>query len=87
MTRRWILTALGEDRPVIVAGVTKVLYQLGCNLEDSAMTRLEGEFTMMLSFSSPAKTTEETLRRAFAHVDLRVDEEEEAVAGGRLWVC
>ena len=66
MTRRWLITALGKDRPGIVAGVTKVLYQLSCNLEDSAMTRLEGEFTIMLIFSGPAKVTEEILRRAFA---------------------
>lgn len=55
MSRRWIVTALGKDRPGIVAGVTKILYRLGCNLEDSAMTRLEGEFTVMLIFSSPAR--------------------------------
>ena len=66
MTRRWILTTLGKDQPGIVAGVTKVLYQLGCNLEDSAMTRLEGEFTVMLIFSSPATMSEEALRSAFA---------------------
>ena len=41
MSNRWIVTALGQDRPGIVAGVTEVLYKLGCNLEDSAMTRLE----------------------------------------------
>ena len=73
MTRRWIITALGKDRPGIVAGVTKVLYQLGCNLEDSAMTRLEGEFTIMLIFSSPAKATEETLRRAFAGLSTKLE--------------
>ena len=66
MTSRWIITALGKDQPGIVAGVTKGLYQLGCNLEDSAMTRLEGEFTIMLIFSSPAKVTEEALRSTFA---------------------
>ena len=72
MTRRWLITALGKDRPGIVAGVTKVLYQAGCNLEDSAMTRLEGEFTIMLIFSSPAKATEETLRRAFAGLSTKL---------------
>lgn len=65
MAHRWIVTATGKDRPGIVAGVTKVLYQLGCNLEDSAMTRLEGEFAIMLIFSAPAKQTEERLRKAF----------------------
>ena len=72
MTHRWILTALGKDQPGIVAGVTKVLYRLGCNLEDSAMTRLEGEFTIMLIFSSSANTTEETLRRAFAGLSTKL---------------
>jgi glycine cleavage system transcriptional repressor len=65
MTQRWIVTALGQDRPGIVAGVTKVLYQLGCNLEDSAMTRLEGEFTIMLIFSASARVSEGDLRKRF----------------------
>ena len=65
MTQRWIVTALGQDRPGIVAGVTKALYQLGCNLEDSAMTRLESEFAIMLIFSAPARATELVLRRGF----------------------
>ena len=65
MTHRWIVTALGKDRPGIVAGVTKVLYRLGCNLEDSAMTRLEGEFAIMLIFSSPSRINEQMLRRSF----------------------
>ncbi len=65
MTQRWVVTALGNDRPGIVAGVTKVLYDLGCNLEDSAMTRLEGEFAIMLIFSTPTRVREEPLRKAF----------------------
>ena len=69
MANRWIVTALGKDRPGIVAGVTKILYQLGCNLEDSAMTRLEGEFAVMLIFSAPAKVSAERLRRAFVPLE------------------
>ena len=69
MAHRWIVTALGKDRPGIVAGVTKVLYDLGCNLEDSAMTRLEGEFTIMLIFSHPPTVTPERLRRAFGPIE------------------
>ena len=72
MTKRWIVTALGKDRPGIVAGVTRILYQLGCNLEDSAMTRLEGEFAIMLIFSSPARATEERLRQAFGPLERRL---------------
>ena len=69
MAHRWIVTALGQDRPGIVAGVTKLLYGLGCNLEDSAMTRLEGEFAIMLIFSSPARLSGEPLRRAFVPLE------------------
>ena len=59
----WIVTALGQDRPGIVAGVTKALYRLGCNLEDSAMTRLAGEFAIMLIFSATTASAE-ALRKA-----------------------
>ena len=69
MANRWIVTALGKDRPGIVAGVTKILYRLGCNLEDSAMTRLEGEFAIMLIFSAPARAAAAKLRRAFAPLE------------------
>ena len=72
MSTRWIVTATGKDRPGIVAGVTKILYQLGCNLEDSAMTRLGGEFTVMLAFSASAKAGPERLRRAFAPLERRL---------------
>ncbi len=64
MARRWIITAVGQDRPGIVAGVTKTLFEHGCNLEDSAMTRLAGEFAIMLIFSGPGTMTERSLRRA-----------------------
>lgn len=43
-----MLTVLGKDRPGIIAGVTGVLYQAGCNLEDVSMTILEGEFAMIM---------------------------------------
>ena len=69
---RWIVTALGKDQPGIVAGVTGVLYKLGCNLEDSAMTRLEGEFAIMLIFSGPSKMTQEKLGKAFQGLEHRL---------------
>ncbi|MBI4343289.1 MAG: ACT domain-containing protein [Candidatus Omnitrophica bacterium] len=72
MARRWIVTALGKDRPGIVAGVTGLLYKLGCNLEDSAMTRLEGEFAIMLIFSTPQRATAASLAQAFAPLQRRL---------------
>lgn len=46
--RRIILTVTGKDQPGIIAGVTKCLFDQGCNLEDVSMTILEGEFAMMM---------------------------------------
>src|SRR5437868_5413981 len=45
----WIaVTAVGRDRPGIVAAVTKALLDLGCNLGETSMTRLRSEFAMIL---------------------------------------
>jgi glycine cleavage system transcriptional repressor len=48
------VTAVGTDRPGIVAGVTGAFVDLGCNLEDSSMTILRGQFAMMLVVDAPA---------------------------------
>jgi glycine cleavage system transcriptional repressor len=42
------VTAVGVDRPGIVAAVTRVLTDLGANIEDSRMAILGGHFSMML---------------------------------------
>lgn len=42
------LTAIGRDRPGIVARIAKVLLQHGLNIEDSQMRILGGRFAMML---------------------------------------
>lgn len=66
--RHAVLTAVGRDRPGIVAGVTRVLYEQGCNLEDSAMTRLEGEFAIILIVQVPGEVSLDALRAAFGVV-------------------
>ncbi len=48
------VTAVGADRPGIVAAVTGALAAHGCNLEDSSMTILRGQFAMMLVVDAPA---------------------------------
>ncbi|MBW3611674.1 MAG: GHKL domain-containing protein [Actinobacteria bacterium] len=47
------VTAIGTDRPGIVARVTGVLVEHGGNLEDSAMTILGGHFAIMLVVEVP----------------------------------
>jgi glycine cleavage system transcriptional repressor len=53
--KRYLLTAAGRDRPGLVAAVSKILFEEGCNLEDSAMTRLQGEFAILLILTGPDK--------------------------------
>lgn len=48
------VTAIGADRPGIIARVTEVLYDHGGNLEDSSMTILAGHFAIMLLVSTDA---------------------------------
>ncbi|HKZ17203.1 MAG TPA: ACT domain-containing protein [Geobacteraceae bacterium] len=45
------VTIIGKDRPGIVAGAAEVLFQFGCNIEDSSCTILGGEFAMILIVS------------------------------------
>ncbi len=61
MDNRFLLTAYGKDRPGIVADVTRILYQNGCNLEDTSMTLLVDEFTLTLLFTCPTAKCEERL--------------------------
>jgi len=63
MSNRYIMTAFGEDRPGIVADVTRILYESGCNLEDTTMTLLADEFTLMLLFTIPTSAAEDQLQK------------------------
>ena len=51
--RQLAITAVGEDRPGIVAGVCRVLFEAGGNLRDTSMTILSGQFAMILIVSVP----------------------------------
>ncbi|MBW2477441.1 MAG: hypothetical protein JRE16_04970 [Deltaproteobacteria bacterium] len=61
MEKRFIMTAFGKDRPGIVADVTKILYENGCNLEDTSMTLLADEFTLILLFTCKENAVEDRL--------------------------
>jgi glycine cleavage system transcriptional repressor len=47
------VTVIGNDRPGIVAGVSKALFDVGCNLEDVSSTILRGHFSMVLLVEAP----------------------------------
>jgi glycine cleavage system transcriptional repressor len=64
--RHLAVSAIGRDRPGIVAGVTRVLLDHDLNVEDSQMTILRGRFTMMLVVSAADAVDVEALRAGLA---------------------
>ncbi|HYX44747.1 MAG TPA: ACT domain-containing protein [Acidimicrobiales bacterium] len=60
------VTAVGSDRPGIVAAVTGVFVEHGCNIEDSSMTILRGQFAMMLVVDAPPDVGAADLEAALA---------------------
>jgi glycine cleavage system transcriptional repressor len=57
------VTVIGDDRPGIVASVTKALYEAGCNLEDVSSTILRGHFAMMLIVRTDKETDPQELEQ------------------------
>ncbi|HEX8465354.1 MAG TPA: ACT domain-containing protein [Abditibacterium sp.] len=58
-----IITAVGPDRPGMAHAVAQILFESGCNIEDTTMTRLSGQFSMILAVSPPAEVSNEALTR------------------------
>lgn len=63
-----MITAVGKDRPGIIAALSSTVYSLGANLDDATMTRLHGAFATMLAVSLPDDVSVETLRSAFSEL-------------------
>jgi glycine cleavage system transcriptional repressor len=59
---RYALSAVGRDRPGIVAAVSEVLLGHEANIEDSQMSILRGHFTMMLVVAVPEAADLDALR-------------------------
>ena len=88
------VTAVGSDRPGIVAAVTGVFVEHGCNLADTSMTILRGHFSMMLIVEVPgdvdAAELEDALAAPAAAFDLVVavrpiDDDVPASPDGERW--
>ncbi len=67
--KRFALTAIGRDRPGIVASVTKVLFEHDCNIEDSSMTRLQDEFAIILIMTAPDSIDMDSLREELKRIE------------------
>lgn len=97
MARKMALAAVGRDCPGIVSAVSRVLYHHGCNLEDSSMTILRGEFAMILIVAVPMESSLEKLRAdleqqaeelqlVLSFRELPVTHREPAEAGGQPYI-
>jgi len=64
MKRWYALSAIGKDRPGIVADLAELIFEHGCNLEDSSMTILGGEFAVLLLFTGSGEDLERRLSSA-----------------------
>jgi glycine cleavage system transcriptional repressor len=84
----YAVTAIGRDRPGIVAAISGVLFELGGNIEDSRMSILRGHFAVMLIVELPPEVSRgrleedlETVRERLGLEGVSVSEVE-SVAGG-----
>jgi glycine cleavage system transcriptional repressor len=63
--KKWFaLSAIARDHPGIVADLAELIYECDCNLEDSSMTVLGGEFAVLLLLSGQGPDIERRLSSA-----------------------
>ncbi len=68
--KHWFaLSAIGRDRPGIVADLAELIYENDCNLEDSSMTILGSEFAVLLLLTSEAHDVEPRLSAACKRIE------------------
>ena len=61
MKTYFILSAIGKDRPGIVADVSEVIYGCGENIEDSSVSLLRNHFALLLLFSAEKEEVNQKL--------------------------
>ncbi len=76
--RELAITAVGSDRPGIVAGMTEALLGLGANLQDCRAALLRGSFAMVMAIQLPDTVT-------LDQVNAALDAPAQAL-GLRVWV-
>jgi len=69
MKTYFILSAMGKDRPGIVADVSEVIYECGGNIEDSSMSLLRNHFALLLLFSTEREEVNQKLSSALKRVE------------------
>jgi glycine cleavage system transcriptional repressor len=76
--KKMIISVLGQDRPGIIAAVTRILFEQDCNIENVSQTILQNEFSGIFIASVPKTMSEADLHRCLdnglAPMGLRVFE-------------
>lgn len=57
-----VITAVGQDKPGIIAALTEAVLYVGGTLDDATMTRLHGAFATMLAARLPGEAFADALR-------------------------
>ncbi len=66
MTQYAVLTAIGPDKPGLVDAISRFILDHQCNIEDSQMGVLGGEFAMLILVSGQETTVRAVLESAAA---------------------
>ena len=64
MKKMLSLSAIGKDRTGIVSSISEILFKLGCNIEDSTMTLLSGQFAVILLLACPKNSDVSKIKRS-----------------------
>ena len=64
MKKMLSLSAIGKDKTGIVSSISEILFKLGCNIEDSTMTLLSGQFAVILLLDCPKNSDVPKIKRS-----------------------
>jgi glycine cleavage system transcriptional repressor len=67
-----VLTGAGRDRVGIVAELAEMLFDMGCNLLDSSMTLLRGEFAIILMIRLPENISVDNLKVRIGQIETKL---------------
>jgi glycine cleavage system transcriptional repressor len=69
MKRWFVISAIGQDRPGLVAELAQLIYDCDANLEDSRMTILGRDFAVILLASSSAPGCGDRIAQGTKHLE------------------
>lgn len=64
--KKMIISILGQDRPGIIAAVTRILFEKDCNIENVSQTILQNEFSGIFIAGIPPDLTDADLHRCLS---------------------